>query len=41
VTAFLSLHTGSGDAQTDRVTKISSDGGDADRQGCLIALSRC
>jgi len=40
-TAFLSLHTGSDDAEADKVTGISSNGVDAGPQNCLTALAQC
>jgi hypothetical protein len=39
-TAFLSLHTGSVDAEAGMVAKITSNRVDADRQCCLTALGR-
>jgi hypothetical protein len=39
VTAFLSLHTGSDDAEAHKVIGISSNDVDAGAQSCLAALA--
>jgi hypothetical protein len=41
VTAFLSLHTGSDDAEAHKLTKISSNDMDASAQSRMTALARC